>query len=168
VLHGAGGFGKTAIALSLAHRVLRSAHVWWMDATDRTSLANDLREVALRAGTPPRLVRQAWRGTTSAPEFHEVVTRTSAVLGPEHPTTLCARHTLAVVSHATSDWAAAVAELRDILEIQLRTLGPRHPDTVASQHNLGVIGCPEWTPVTALGRGRDRIGVADALPGLAG
>lgn len=69
VLHGAGGFGKTALASALARRVQRTARVWWVDATDGESLAGDLRDVALLAGAPRKLVRQAWRGDRSAPDL---------------------------------------------------------------------------------------------------
>jgi hypothetical protein len=69
LLHGAGGFGKTAIALSLARRVSGSVHVWWVDATDSHSLTEDLREVALRAGAAAKPVRRAWRGDRSAPDL---------------------------------------------------------------------------------------------------
>ncbi len=69
VLHGAGGFGKTAVALTLARRVERALHVWWVDASTARVLADDLREVALRAGAARSAVRRAWKGERSAPDL---------------------------------------------------------------------------------------------------
>ncbi|WNV87121.1 tetratricopeptide repeat protein [Umezawaea sp. Da 62-37] len=69
VLHSAGGFGKTAIASTLARRVEHLVHVWWVDATTSRSLLDDLREVALGAGAPRSAVRRAWNGERSAPDL---------------------------------------------------------------------------------------------------
>ncbi len=69
VLHGGGGYGKTTVALSAA-RVLRDeATVWWVDATNATSLAQGLREVAIDAGADWHQVKDAWSGRSSAAEL---------------------------------------------------------------------------------------------------
>ncbi|WP_121007431.1 hypothetical protein [Saccharothrix australiensis] len=68
VLHGAGGSGKTAVALALADHVLRRhprTRVWWIDASTDPSLSAGFREVALNAGAPVDHVVAAWTGTRS-------------------------------------------------------------------------------------------------------
>ncbi|QFZ20416.1 tetratricopeptide repeat protein [Saccharothrix syringae] len=68
VLHGAGGGGKTAAALTLAdlldheHRRIR---LWWIDASTERSLTAGLRELALDAGAPIDTVIRAWSGQLS-------------------------------------------------------------------------------------------------------
>lgn len=66
VLHGNGGHGKTTVAVQFARQA--STEVWWVDASSATSLAEGLREVALRAGADERAVKDAWAGAGSAPE----------------------------------------------------------------------------------------------------
>ncbi|HET6710443.1 tetratricopeptide repeat protein [Amycolatopsis sp.] len=69
LLYGGGGYGKTTVALSAA-RVLRDeAAVWWVDATNSTSLAQGLREVAIDAGADWNRVKDAWSGRSSAAEL---------------------------------------------------------------------------------------------------
>ncbi|MFC5055762.1 hypothetical protein [Saccharothrix xinjiangensis] len=68
VLHGAGGSGKTAAALTLADRLdrdHRSLRLWWIDASTERSLTAGLRELALDAGAPVDKVIHAWTGTLS-------------------------------------------------------------------------------------------------------
>ncbi|MBW4718322.1 AAA family ATPase [Saccharothrix obliqua] len=72
VLSGAGGLGKTAIALALARRLRRRAPdfpVWWVDAATGPGLVAGLREVALAAGADLPDVVSAWSGGRSAPDL---------------------------------------------------------------------------------------------------
>ncbi|MFE9750130.1 tetratricopeptide repeat protein [Saccharothrix saharensis] len=70
VLHGAGGYGKSTLALWLASRAVeREVPVWWVSADNAQMLADGLREVALRAGADPVPVEWAWSGRASAPDL---------------------------------------------------------------------------------------------------
>lgn len=70
VLHGAGGHGKTTVALSFAQRMLPTGiEIWWVDATSRESVSQGLLEVALRAGAPRSEVDAAWSNRRSAPDL---------------------------------------------------------------------------------------------------
>ncbi|MEV6871588.1 tetratricopeptide repeat protein [Amycolatopsis sp. NPDC051128] len=70
VLHGAGGYGKSALALWLARRAAdRHARVWWISAHDAQILAESLRAVAIQAGADPVAVEMAWAGRDSAPDL---------------------------------------------------------------------------------------------------
>ncbi|SMD23298.1 tetratricopeptide repeat protein [Kibdelosporangium aridum] len=69
VLSGAGGFGKTTVALALAARMKSVRKVWWVDATTSDNLVAGMREVALSAGAPRDDVSAAWRGEMSAPDL---------------------------------------------------------------------------------------------------
>ena len=70
VLHGAGGYGKSALALQVArHAMEQRIAVWWVSATEEATLADGLREVALRAGASPGAVAMAWAGQGSAPDL---------------------------------------------------------------------------------------------------
>ncbi|MCI2422541.1 tetratricopeptide repeat protein [Saccharopolyspora sp. K220] len=68
VLHAAGGYGKTRLALESLRRSPSSALLWWVDATTRASLFGGLREVAIAAGARWKDVQRAWSGGRSAPE----------------------------------------------------------------------------------------------------
>ncbi|WP_157621324.1 tetratricopeptide repeat protein [Saccharothrix sp. NRRL B-16348] len=67
VLHGAGGYGKTTLAL--AEQVRDEVVIWWVDATGAAAISEGLREVALRAGANAEAVRAAWSGEMSAPDL---------------------------------------------------------------------------------------------------
>ncbi|MBB5953623.1 hypothetical protein FHS29_000193 [Saccharothrix tamanrassetensis] len=72
VLHGAGGYGKTAIALGVTRRLWRrdpDFRVWWVDASTGPGLVAGLREVALDAGADLEEVLRAWSGGRSAPDL---------------------------------------------------------------------------------------------------
>ncbi|WP_170184897.1 tetratricopeptide repeat protein [Saccharothrix texasensis] len=70
VLHGAGGYGKSTLALWLArHAADRQVPVWWVSADNAQALAGGLREVALQAGANPVSVELAWSGRASAPDL---------------------------------------------------------------------------------------------------
>ncbi|WP_433273841.1 hypothetical protein ACQPZF_20130 [Actinosynnema sp. CS-041913] len=72
VLHGAGGYGKTAIALGVTRRLWQrdpDFRVWWVDASARPGLVAGLREVALDAGADLEDVLRAWSGGRSAPDL---------------------------------------------------------------------------------------------------
>lgn len=67
VLYGAGGYGKTTVAVDVAAAVGRD--VWWVDAGSEVSLVAGLHAVAVAAGADPDRVRDAWsRGVGAAPE----------------------------------------------------------------------------------------------------
>lgn len=68
VLHGAGGHGKTTVAVDVA--VAAGRDVWWVDAGTEASLTAGLQAVAVAAGANPERVRDAWtRGVGAAPEL---------------------------------------------------------------------------------------------------
>ncbi|WP_255953033.1 tetratricopeptide repeat protein [Streptomyces odontomachi] len=70
VVHGAGGYGKSAVALHTARGAAdRGVTVWWVSAADETALVGGLREVALQAGAAPALTAMAWAGHASAPDL---------------------------------------------------------------------------------------------------
>ncbi|MGP4014309.1 tetratricopeptide repeat protein [Saccharopolyspora sp. 5N708] len=69
VLHGAGGNGKTTLALQVAQDLGDEVSVWWVDASSEVTLIGGLREVALQAGADPQQLHQAWTGHSSAPDL---------------------------------------------------------------------------------------------------
>jgi hypothetical protein len=69
VLHSAGGYGKTTVAVELAKQISERMRVWFVDATSAQSVEEGLREVALRAGAPRELVQAAWLGQGCAPDL---------------------------------------------------------------------------------------------------
>ncbi|QFZ21190.1 tetratricopeptide repeat protein [Saccharothrix syringae] len=70
VLHGAGGYGKSTLALWLAcHADDRGVPVWWVSAHHGQALADGLREVALRSGADLGEVEMAWANRGSAPDL---------------------------------------------------------------------------------------------------
>jgi Tetratricopeptide repeat/NB-ARC domain len=60
------------------------------------------------------------------------------VLGPDDPSTLATRHSLAVEMAAQGDHAAAEAEFRDVLAAELRVLGPDDPATLTTRHEIAI------------------------------
>jgi tetratricopeptide (TPR) repeat protein len=61
VVHGAGGYGKSTLAVWLARRAAdRGMRVWWVSAHDARLLADGLREVAIDAGADPLAAETAW------------------------------------------------------------------------------------------------------------
>lgn len=67
VLAGAGGTGKSRLALEIARRADRTGRrVWWIAATQVTA---GMREVANQLGAPAGLVEQAFRGDGSATDL---------------------------------------------------------------------------------------------------
>ncbi|MFC0069993.1 hypothetical protein ACFFQW_39825, partial [Umezawaea endophytica] len=90
---------------------------------------------------------------------HHVVRLTIAALGPEHPITLTARTSRAVVARGED----AAAELRDVLEVLASRRGPDHPETLASRHNLRVATDDDRPSTSPLGRRRGRIRVVDPV-----
>lgn len=70
VLHGGGGFGKTALAIEAARFATSWApNVWWISGSDTARLSTGMREVALRLGIPAEEVEHAWSGRASAPDL---------------------------------------------------------------------------------------------------
>lgn len=60
--------------------------------------------------------------------------------GPEHPSTLTARHDLARWTGEAGNAAAARDQYAALLPVRERTQGPEHPDTLATRHDLA-----RWT-----------------------
>lgn len=68
VLNGAGGYGKTTVALRVVKEVADTVTVWWVDATSTAGVMRGLAEVALQAGANAQRVAAAWYGQGSAPD----------------------------------------------------------------------------------------------------
>jgi hypothetical protein len=77
-------------------------------------------------------------------------------LGPDHPDTLVARHSLARWRGEAGDPAGAAAALQELLVDRVRVLGAEHPHTVATRHSL-----TRW-----LGEAGDPAGAAAVSEGL--
>ncbi|WP_238413159.1 tetratricopeptide repeat protein [Saccharothrix deserti] len=81
-----------------------------------------------------------WQGESGNPESVPIARRLVAdrqrVLGPRHPDTLTARHTLARQLDLVGDPADAAAELDQLLADRVAVLGADHPDTLTTRHNL--------------------------------
>ena len=58
------------------------------------------------------------------------------VLGPEHPSTLASRMSLASALSSQDKHTEAEQEKRAVLAVQVRVLGPEHPNTLGSRMNL--------------------------------
>jgi hypothetical protein len=76
--------------------------------------------------------------------------------GPEHPSTLTARHVLASSTGAAGDSAGACDQFAALLPVREQVLGPEHPDTLATRHDLA-----SWT-----GLAGDIAGTRDQLAAL--
>ena len=81
---------------------------------------------------------QAGQGFHAAAEaeYRDVLAASLRVLGPDHPSTLTARHQIAREMAARGDHTAAEAEYRDMLAASLRVLGPDHPSTLTARHQI--------------------------------
>ena len=64
------------------------------------------------------------------------VTRAGDALGPDHPSTLASRSSLAGAYRDAGRLEEAIALYEQTLEDRTRILGPHHPNTLASRHNL--------------------------------
>ncbi|WP_327360044.1 tetratricopeptide repeat protein [Streptomyces sp. NBC_01296] len=84
--------------------------IWQLEAHDRTGLDN----------------------------ARQLVIDRSRVLGPAHPETHNARHTLGLALGHFGDPQAAVAELESLLADRTAILGPKHPVTLKLRHNLAM------------------------------
>ncbi|MBW5484129.1 tetratricopeptide repeat protein [Streptomyces bambusae] len=70
VLHGMGGVGKTALALSAARTQKRKgSRVFWIPAADRVGVREALLQVAIRAGATESAVQEAAVGNISAADL---------------------------------------------------------------------------------------------------
>jgi hypothetical protein len=90
-------------------------------------------------------------GVTIARQLVDARQRT---LGPRHPDTLTARHTLAHARHKAGDLEDAAADLESLLADRMVILGADHPDTLTTRHNLA-----RSRGDLALRRGADLAGV---------
>ena len=66
------------------------------------------------------------------------VTRSGDTLGPDHPSTLASRNSLAVAYRDAGRIDEAIALYEQTLEDSTRILGPHHPSTLASRNSLAV------------------------------
>ncbi|MGW3346315.1 tetratricopeptide repeat protein [Nonomuraea rubra] len=82
----------------------------------------------------------------------------NAALGPEHPTTLAARHDLARYRGRAGDARAARDEFAALLPLQERIHGPDHPRVLATRHALALWTGQAGDPTAA------RDGAAALLP----
>ena len=78
-----------------------------------------------------------WAGQTAAAALLPIEER---VLGPEHPATLAARHSLARWTGEAGDAAGARDQFAALLPVRERVLGAEHPDTLTTRANLA-----SWT-----------------------
>ena len=69
VLCGAGGFGKTALAYTIARELRSRRTVWWVDATTRETMVTGLFEVAVQAGASRAEAREVWHNGESAKDL---------------------------------------------------------------------------------------------------
>lgn len=66
VLCGAGGCGKSTVALALARHVAARRTVWWVNAATWSAFVEGLLEVAVQAGVSRVEAREVWRNRESA------------------------------------------------------------------------------------------------------
>jgi hypothetical protein len=78
-------------------------------------------------------IRGCGRLAEAVQSYIVVVAERERVLGPDHPDTLDARHSLAKVRLEQGDTATARAELEHVLEARRRTLSATHPDTLETR-----------------------------------
>ncbi|GAA3136506.1 hypothetical protein GCM10020001_068850 [Nonomuraea salmonea] len=72
--------------------------------------------------------------------YEEICAALAARLGPEHPSTLTARHELARWTGELGDAASARDMYAELLPLRVLELGATHPDTLAIRHELA-----RWT-----------------------
>lgn len=96
--------------------------IWQVEAHDRTALDN----------------------------ARQLVVDRSRVLGPNHPETHNARHTLGLALGRFGDPQAALAELESLLADRTAILGPKDPVTLKLRHNLAVMRGEAGDPVGAV------------------
>ncbi|MFI8238845.1 tetratricopeptide repeat protein, partial [Streptomyces sp. NPDC085866] len=86
-----------------------------------------------RAG---RSLGEAGQVAAAAAHFRRLTETTGHRLGPDHPDTLTARHSLARWRGYAGDAAGAVAAFEELLADWLRVLGEDHPDTLTTRDDL--------------------------------
>lgn len=89
--------------------------------------------VLFRAGWNLALVGQM---DTAIAYYADLIERLQNKLGPDHPSTLSARHQLVECRARAGDTARAVTDLESVLADQLRVLGPDHRDTFVTRYDL--------------------------------
>ncbi|MFJ9121906.1 tetratricopeptide repeat protein [Streptomyces sp. NPDC102394] len=94
--------------------------------------------------------------TAARAHFDRLVTLTTSYLGPDHPDTLTARHSLAHWRGVAGQAAAAATAFADLLADRTRVLGKDHPCTLSTRHSLA-----RWQ-----GEVGDAIGAATAFAEL--
>jgi len=94
----------------------------------------DLAKLTRLAGTSAAAFLNAGWATVAA-ELATAALRHAMRLGAEHPSVLRLRG-VAVRAQDRAQDTVTEAELRDLLDTQLRVLGPEHPDTLGTGHQL--------------------------------
>ncbi|MFD8725038.1 tetratricopeptide repeat protein [Streptomyces sp. NPDC059629] len=89
--------------------------------------------VLYRAGSS---LGEAGQVTAARDYLHRLTRTTTSKLGPDHPSTLTARHNLAYWRGEAGDPAGAAAAFAEVLDDSMRVLGPDHPSTLTARHNL--------------------------------
>jgi len=84
--------------------------------------------------------------------YREVVSIRSERLGEDHPSTIGARHNLALTYSASGQHSAAIDEFRRVLGVRTRVLGSAHTDTVNTRAGLAAAlnAAGRWTESVAL------------------
>ncbi|MFD7659491.1 tetratricopeptide repeat protein [Actinosynnema sp. NPDC059797] len=112
-----------------------AAHFARMEATATERLGPDHR-LTLGIRGKLALCRGDSGDLRSVEDARQLVADRRRVLGPLHPDTLTARHTLARQLGLAGRPSAAAAELEQLLADRVEVLGPFHPDTLTTRHNL--------------------------------
>jgi hypothetical protein len=119
--------GRTAAAAELATEALRHARRLGAGHEAVLGLCD-----AVALGTGYRLARLlARQGQYEAAErsLRELLDAQQRTLGPDHPSTLTARHEFGLVLAQRGQYARAAREFADLLSTRARVLGPEHRDT---------------------------------------
>jgi len=119
--------GRTAAAAELATEALRHARRLGAGHEAVLGLCD-----AVALGTGYRLARLlARQGQYEGAEasLRELLDAQQRTLGPDHPSTLTARHEFGLVLAQRGQYARAAREFADLLAARARVLGPEHRDT---------------------------------------
>ncbi|GAA3360109.1 hypothetical protein GCM10020366_38790 [Saccharopolyspora gregorii] len=81
--------------------------------------------------------------------YDELMIRLSSIAGPDHPETVDVRHRR-VICGAAADPAAAVADLKLLVQDATRVLGAAHPDTLRVRRDLAEMRAAAGNPYRAM------------------
>ncbi|MFF3676268.1 tetratricopeptide repeat protein [Streptomyces sp. NPDC002120] len=114
-------------------RVLRANTTALTKFTEGSLHRPDAHTVLTRVG---KSLGEAGQLNAAVQHFRHLTDTTAHHLGPDHPSTLAARHNLASWRGRAGDPAGATAAYTTLLEDRIRVLGPDHPHTLDTRHNL--------------------------------